>query len=75
MAEVVLSSKGQVVIPKETRERLGLVPGTSMLLLEEGDTIILRRRPESFTDALQGLGKELWLDADALIEQERASWE
>jgi len=37
-----LSSKGQVVIPEEVRERLRLVPGVQFLVLGEGDVVILK---------------------------------
>ncbi len=39
-----LSSKGQVTIPKEVRERLGLEPGDGITFeLTTGDTVIVRR--------------------------------
>jgi AbrB family looped-hinge helix DNA binding protein len=37
-----LSSKGQVVIPEEIRERLGLEAGTQFVVVGEGDAVILR---------------------------------
>jgi len=39
MTRVKLSSKFQIVIPREIRERLRLRPGQHMTLLERGDTI------------------------------------
>lgn len=41
--ETTVSSKGQVVIPKEVRDRHGLEPGTRLLVEERGDVIVLRR--------------------------------
>ena len=39
-----LSSKGQVTIPKEVRESLGLEPGDFVTYeISEGDAVILRR--------------------------------
>ena len=38
-----LSSKGQIVIPKELREILGLETGEVFAMFGEGDTIILKR--------------------------------
>ncbi len=38
-----ISSKGQVVIPGEIRERMDLKDGTRMLVFGENDTIILKK--------------------------------
>jgi AbrB family looped-hinge helix DNA binding protein len=38
-----LSTKGQVVIPKRLREALGLEVGDHLVLLLEGDRLILRK--------------------------------
>ena len=37
-----LSSKGQVVIPEEVRERLGLKAGAQFLVLGDDDVVILK---------------------------------
>ena len=37
-----LSSKGQVVIPEDIRNRLGLQPGDRFVVAGEGDTIIFK---------------------------------
>lgn len=37
-----LSSKGQVVLPQEVRERLNLKEGNKFLVIAEGDTVILK---------------------------------
>ncbi len=42
IATTKLSSKGQVVIPEEIRERLGLKPGTQFIVLGDRDTVILK---------------------------------
>lgn len=41
-ATTKMSSKGQVVIPEEIRDRLGLEPGTQFIVLGEGDAVILK---------------------------------
>lgn len=38
-----LSTRGQVVIPEEIREALGLEPGTPFVVVAEGDAIMLKR--------------------------------
>lgn len=40
------SSKGQVVIPKEIREKLGLGKGTLLLTYTMGDRIVLKKLSE-----------------------------
>ena len=69
-----MSAKYQIVIPKPVREMLHLQPQDTLLFLIDGDTVILRPRPASFTQALRGLHQELWSDADEWLEQERSSW-
>lgn len=47
MIEVVnLSSKGQLVIPKNMREEMGLNPKDKFVLVNDRDTIILKRLQE-----------------------------
>jgi len=38
-----MSSKGQVVIPKQLREKLGLNPGDSLVVALQEDRLILRK--------------------------------
>jgi AbrB family looped-hinge helix DNA binding protein len=38
-----LSTKGQIVIPKAVRDRLGLEAGDSMLFAVDGDRVIVRK--------------------------------
>ena len=42
MSVMTTSSKGQVVIPEEIRERLGLRPGSQFVVLGDKDTVILK---------------------------------
>jgi AbrB family looped-hinge helix DNA binding protein len=41
-----LSTKGQLIIPKDIRERHGWGPGVELEIEEHGDSIVLRRAPE-----------------------------
>ena len=70
-----ISSKYQIVIPKPVRELLQLRPQDTLLFLLDGDTVVLRPQPASFTKATRGLHKELWPDPDAWLEEERSTWE
>jgi AbrB family looped-hinge helix DNA binding protein len=40
-----ITSKGQVTIPQAVRERAGLMPGTDVEFVFEGETVVLRKRP------------------------------
>lgn len=42
MTRTRLSSKGQVVIPKEMRKRHGWTPGTELEVVAVNDTVLLR---------------------------------
>lgn len=56
-----LSSKGQVVLPKRARMRLGLRPGAKLFCRVEGGSIVLtpeqssQERPQLITDEKTGL--------------------
>ncbi len=43
VATTRMSSKGQVVIPEEIREALGLQAGAQFVVVGEGDAVILKR--------------------------------
>lgn len=44
MAEIVtMSSKGQIVVPKEVREQFGFDTGTNFAIFGKGDTLILKK--------------------------------
>lgn len=41
-----LSTKGQLIIPKEIRERHGWRPGSSIEVEDRHDSVVLRRAPD-----------------------------
>ena len=43
---MTLSTKGQVTIPQDIRERLGLMPGTRVVFDVVGDSVRIRRAGE-----------------------------
>jgi AbrB family looped-hinge helix DNA binding protein len=59
--ETKISTKGQVVLPSQLRERLGLRPGDALDVRLEGDAIVLRprrarrRKPKIIIDPRTGL--------------------
>jgi AbrB family looped-hinge helix DNA binding protein len=53
---VKLSSKHQIVVPREAREALGLRPGDRLVVSVRDDGVIeMRRRPENPAAELEGI--------------------
>lgn len=50
-----MSSKGQVVIPEEIREQLGLRSGTQFVVVAQRDVVILRAISPPSMDEFDGL--------------------
>jgi AbrB family looped-hinge helix DNA binding protein len=75
--KVTLSSKNQIVVPKEAREKLNIGPGQEMLVLVKENRIVLIPRPQDFVDRMAGLHKDVWteVDTDSYLEEERDSWQ
>jgi AbrB family looped-hinge helix DNA binding protein len=69
-----LSSKNQIVIPKEAREALGLVAGDELMVTVRNGYLVVRKKPKSFTDALSGLFEGLTYPPD-YVKNERKSWD
>ena len=72
MAEVKLSSKNQIVVPREARKALGVGAGAKLLVVVRGDSVILRRKPKSYAEAIEGLAGTPY--PSDYLEQERKSW-
>jgi AbrB family looped-hinge helix DNA binding protein len=66
-----LSSKGQLVIPKEIRESLGIEAGTRIAMTVEDDKIILRPATTRLLDKLYGIAAGGPSMADELMAERR----
>ena len=55
MAEAKLSSKNQIVIPREAREALQIKPGDKLLVVVRTDRVLVLRKPKSYHAAIRGL--------------------
>ena len=65
--------KGQVVIPKAIRDRLGIAPGGEVVFIEEGDSVRVRRA-RSILDlegVLRGSGGTAELEREHRLELEK----
>ena len=57
---ITLSSRHQIVIPKEARDALHLKPGKRVMDKVQGNAIIMLPQPDDPMKALRGLHKKLW---------------
>ncbi|HJT87984.1 MAG TPA: AbrB/MazE/SpoVT family DNA-binding domain-containing protein [Bryobacteraceae bacterium] len=67
-----LSSKNQIVIPREAREALGIKPGDELVVVVRGDRVILLQKPKSHHAAIRGLTRGAY--PAGYLEKERRGW-
>ena len=70
MAEATLSSKNQIVIPREAREALQLKPGDKLLVSIHGGKMLILEKPRSYHRAILGRGTY----PKNYLKKERESW-
>jgi AbrB family looped-hinge helix DNA binding protein len=74
---VRITSKGQVTIPKELRDRLGLLPGTEVEFIEENGEARVRkvaggrRRGKEFIEHLREAGKGYTMTTEEVMRLTR----
>jgi AbrB family looped-hinge helix DNA binding protein len=73
MAEATLSSKNQIVIPREAREALQLKPGDKLLIRTYGSKMLILEKPKSYRHAIRGLMRRSY--GKEYLHKERESWE
>jgi AbrB family looped-hinge helix DNA binding protein len=73
MAEATLSTKNQIVIPREAREALQLKPGDKLLVVVCGERVIVLQKPKSHHAAIRGLARGTY--PRDYLQKERQSWE
>ena len=71
MSVVKASAKGQVVIPKKVRDKLGIVPGSQMVIRVVGDHAELRPLPDDPISSLRGSIAGASMANDLLEERAR----
>ena len=72
MVEVKVSSKNQIVIPREAREALKLKAGDRLMVVIRGEKVLILERPKSHRAALRGLGRGMYPAEH--VTKERRSW-
>jgi AbrB family looped-hinge helix DNA binding protein len=73
MAQATISSKNQIVIPREAREALGLSAGDKVLVVVRGKRVLVLQKPRSHAAAIRGLNGEPYPPQH--LQKERQSWE
>jgi AbrB family looped-hinge helix DNA binding protein len=72
MPQATVSSKNQIVIPREAREALGLRSGDKVLVVVRGKRVLVLQKPESHREAIRGLAGKAY--PSRYLEKERQSW-
>jgi AbrB family looped-hinge helix DNA binding protein len=72
MPEATLSSKNQIVIPREAREALELKPGDKLIVTSINGKLIIMEKPKSYAAALAGIARGVY--PKDYLKKERKSW-
>ena len=48
-----MSKKGQIVIPKEIREKFGIMPGDAVIFKMQGNKVIIEKIQEKMSEILE----------------------
>ena len=67
-----LSTKNQIVLPKEAREAMNVRGGDELLIVVKGDVTVIMPKPKSYTSALHGIGGKIY--PRGYLEKERRAW-
>jgi AbrB family looped-hinge helix DNA binding protein len=73
MAEATLSSKNQIVIPREARDALGVKAGDRLLVVVRGDVVIMLPKPQRRQPAIRGLAHGAY--PRGYLRKERRDWD
>jgi AbrB family looped-hinge helix DNA binding protein len=72
VAHLTLSSKNQIVLPKEARQAMGVRGGDQILVVVKGRVTLLLPKPPTYAKALSGSGRGLY--PKRYLKTERRSW-
>ena len=72
MPEAILSTKNQIVIPREARKALQVKPGDKLLVVVRGERVIVLQKPKSHHAAIRGLARGVY--SSTHLQKERQSW-
>jgi AbrB family looped-hinge helix DNA binding protein len=69
---VRLSSKNQIVLPREAREAMHLKGRDELLVVVQDAVTVIMPKPKNYREALSGAGKGVYPKTH--IRKERGSW-
>jgi len=67
-----LSSKNQLVLPKEAREAMGVKGGDELLVVVKDGLTIVLPKPKRYARALRGIAKNIY--PRDYLKRERRAW-
>ena len=71
---VKVSNRYQIAVPQQARKRLKIKSGDRLLVDVQDGMIILLPEPQSHTQSLAGLHREIWEKASNYVLNEREAW-
>ena len=72
MAVQRLSSKNQIVIPKQARQAMGVKSGDELLVVVKDDLTLVMPKPKRYARGLKGLAKGTY--SSHYLKRECRSW-
>jgi AbrB family looped-hinge helix DNA binding protein len=66
--EITVSTKGQIVLPKELRQKYGLTPGTKLTVQDDHGRLVIEKR-DSIEDQFPRISTEEFLSQTIKIDQ------
>lgn len=70
--EVKISSKNQVVVPREIRDALRVGAGDELIFILRGKTAIVMPKPDKYSSAIAGIAENIY--SLEYLKGERESW-
>lgn len=77
MKEATITSKGQITIPKEIREALGVKEGVKVVFIQEGQKVVMMKKIKDPLKRLAELRKEITFsrkEIEEMIKESKKEW-
>jgi AbrB family looped-hinge helix DNA binding protein len=76
-AQVKVTRRYQIALPRHARQRLNIQAGDRLLVDVQDGVIVLVPQPQNMVAHLSGLHREVWegVDTDKYLHEERDAWD